>query len=133
MNEYRLSGQGKIIIVKNVKILVICIIILIPAEISAFWNTCIKIDRDNTSIWVVDPDIMGVKNFNTNEFAFVSIDCPEDSLHEHPFSKCANGCPLYPASSIKLSTGRDKICESDAIFIYKKRCKVSHMEKGKDR
>jgi hypothetical protein len=118
---------------KRFFVFVISMIILIPAEIFAFWNTCIKIDKDNTSIWVVDPDIMGVKNFGTNEFAFVSIDCPEDTPYEHPFSKCANGCPLYPASSIKLPTGRDKICESDKVFIYKKRCKVSHMEKGKDR
>ncbi len=116
-----------------------CLVILMffifawKTQSHAFWKTCINIDAYNTSVWVVDPDIMAVKNLITNEFAFVSIECPLNNLYEHPFSRCANGCPLYPDSSIRIPFGKHKLCEGDIIFIYNKKCRISSMTKGKDK
>ena len=118
---------------KNLLGLLICMVVLISSELFAFWKTCLEIENHNTAVWVVDPDIMGVKNFRTHEFAYVTLDCPKDTPYEHPFSKCANGCPLYPDISIKIPPSKDKICEGDTVFVYKKRCKITIMSKGKDR
>ncbi len=119
--------------IKNFLALLLCMFICKATESYAFWKTCIGIDSRNTSVWVVDPDIMGVKNHDTNEFVFLSIDCPQNNPYEHPFSRCANGCPLYPDNSIRIPSGKSKLCEGDIIFVYNKRCEVTHISKGKDR
>ena len=121
------------VIMRNLLVLIICMTIFIPVGVFAFWKICINIEGQNTAVWVVDPDIMGVKDLKTEEFAFVSLDCPQNTPYEHPFSKCSNGCPLYPESSIKIPSGKDKICEGDTVFVYQKRCKITSMSKGKDR
>jgi len=99
----------------------------------AFWKACIDIDASRIFVWVVDPDIMGIKNHETNEFAFLSLDCTQTTKREFAFSRCANGCPLYPDSSIRIPAKLTKICIGDYVFVYDKQCEVDTMKKGTDK
>lgn len=109
-----------------------CMILLGFSTSFAFWGTCIDIDTSRVSVWVVDPDTMGIKNHVTNEFAFASLDCAQTTKPEFAFSRCANGCPLYPDSSIRIPAKTTKLCIGDNIFVYNKRCEIVTMKKGKD-
>jgi len=80
-------------------------------------KTCIDFSYRYSSVWIVDPDIMGIKNHITNEFAFVSVECPLNNLYEYLFSRCAT-CPLYRDNCIKIPPKKHKLCEGDIIFIY---------------
>lgn len=99
----------------------------------AFWKTCIDIDTSHISVWVVDPDIMGIKNHETNEFAFLSLDCAQTTKREFAFSRCANGCPLYPDSSIRIPAKLTKLCIGDRVFVFDKQCEIDTMKKGTDK
>ena len=94
-------------------------------------KTCIDFNYRYSSVWIVDPDIMGIKNHLTNEFAFVSVKC-SDNPYEHAFSHCTT-CPLYPNNCIRIPFKKHKLCEGDTIFVYNKKCKLIDMTKGKDR
>lgn len=84
------------------------------------------------SRFILDPGVMGVENYDTNEYAIVSVECLRDSMSEQPFSRCANGCPVYPDSSIKISQKKKELCEGDTFFVFKKRCEITSMRVGND-
>ncbi len=118
--------------INKLLIILICTILFGVSPSYAFWKTCIDINTSRVSVWVVDPDTMGIKNYVTNEFAFISLDCSQTTRPEFAFSQCANGCSLYPDSSIKIPAKTKTLCIGDDIFVYSKRCEITHMKKGKD-
>ena len=118
--------------IKRIILFLMCIILFCASTSFAFWNTCLDIDTSRVSVWVVDPDIMGIKNHETNEFAFLSLDCAQTTKREFAFSRCANGCPLYPDSSIRIPAKTTKLCIGDHVFVFNKQCVIDTMKKGKD-
>ena len=66
---------------------------------------------------------MGIDNYESNEYAIIIVECPKETQNQHAFSNCANKCPLYPDSSIRIKSGASKICEGDVFYILKENVK----------
>ena len=92
-------------------LIVLC---LLPSDSHCFWKTCIKID---SSFYhqIIDPDILEIGN--SDYFAFVTV-AVEGVPRKNAFSRCANGCPLFPNSSVRIAKNKIKVCEGDTIFVY---------------
>jgi len=85
-----------------------------PAVAWSFWKTCIKIDS-SFYYQIIDPDILEIGNSEYS--AFVTVVC-EGVPRKNPFSRCANGCPLFPNSSVRIARNKAKVCEGGTIFVY---------------
>ena len=113
---------------KKIILIIVGIFFCSFVSFAAFWGACIDINGPDVAVYVIDPDIMGIDNYETGKYATVIVDCPQEKPHQHPFSNCANGCPMYPDSSIKFAKGSTKVCEGDTIYVFKRKCRIKSME-----
>lgn len=101
------------------------IILCFPSNPRCFWKTCISID---SSFYhqIIDPDILEIGN--SEYYAFVTV-IVEGVPRRNAFSRCANGCPLFPNNSVKVAKNKIKVCEGDSIFVYNDQFTIDKIRK----
>ncbi len=113
------------IVVMTTLILFLSLLFFLPEAAHSFWKTCMKVD---SSFYhqIIDPDIIEIGN---NEyFAFVTFEC-EGVPRKNAFSRCANGCPLFPNCSVKIARNKVNVCEGDTIFVGSDQCTLGKIKK----
>lgn len=121
---YRREFNHKIQVMA-ILIILLCLLFFLPQISYSLWKTCIKVD---SSFYhqIIDPDILEIGN--DEYFAFVAVEC-EGVPRKHAFSRCANGCPLFPNSSVRIAKNKVKICEGDIIFVGSDQCTIVKIRK----
>jgi hypothetical protein len=96
-----------------------------PAPTFFLWKTCMKVD---SSFYhhIIDPDLLEIGN--DKYWTIVGVTC-EGVPRRHAFSMCANGCPLFPNSAVRIARNRIKVCEGDSIFVGNAKCEIDDFEK----
>jgi len=79
----------------------------------SLFASCIEIDKTFYHK-IVDPDILDIGN--SEYYAFVGVTC-EGVPRKNAFSQCANNCPTFPDSYVKIDKRKKKICEGDTILV----------------
>lgn len=91
----------------------------------SFWKTCLKID-ESFYYQIIDPDIIEIGN--SDYFAYAFVRC-EGVPRRNAFSMCANGCPIFPNSWVRIARNKIKICEGDIIFVGNDECELEDIDR----
>ena len=107
----------------------IILVLASPNSVETFflWKTCMKVD---SSFYhqIIDPDILEIGN--DKYYAFVGVTC-EGVRRHNAFSRCANGCPIFPNSSVKIARNKVEVCEGDIIFVRNDQCTLGKIKKNR--
>ena len=106
---------------------VISVLALPGATIASWWDSCIKVD-DSFYYHIIDPDTIEIGN--NKEWAFVSVNC-DGVPRKNAFSKCPNGCGVFPNSSVKIPLNRTKICKGEVVFVGNDQCELGKIKAEK--
>lgn len=112
-----------------IRILVLSLVLLLVLSDSAtsflLWKTCMKVD---SSFYhqIIDPDILEIGN--DEYWAFAIVRCEGVPRH-NAFSRCPNGCRIFPNSWVKIARNKIKVCEGDKIFVGNDECTIEKFKK----
>lgn len=107
---------------------VVFLILVFPQSLASFslWKTCMDVDS-SFYYRIIDPDVIEIGN--DKHWAFVVVECEGVKRH-NAFSRCANGCPLFPNRLVKVARNKPQVCEGDIIFVGSDECIIGKIKKN---